>query len=106
MVFIPFLVLLAACGGWFYVCAAQANRSVKVRWLSAVAGAVEFTVLLLVVRPMIEKTQFFYRAMADVGDFQAIMTYIVLPCLIAVFLSGLKLRGWLARSAPAGSAAE
>lgn len=99
MVFIPFVILLAACGGWFYFCAAQANRSLNVRRLSAAAGGVEFTVLLLVFRPVVENTRFFYRALSDLGDFSAIMIYIVLPCLIAVFISGLLLRRWLARSA-------
>lgn len=99
MVFIPFFIMMAACGAWFYVCAAKANRGSGARWLSAVAGAAEFTVLLVVFRPVVENTRFFSRALYDLGDFSAIMTYIVLPCLIAVFVSGLMLRRWLARSA-------
>jgi hypothetical protein len=105
MVFVPFLILVVVCGGWFYVCAAQANRGSGARWLSALAGGVEFTALVLVFRPVVENTRFFYRALSDLGDFSAIMTYIVLPCLIAVFISGLWLRRWLARSAPSVSSA-
>jgi len=100
MVYLPFFVMLAACGAWFYACAAKANRGTGTRWLSAVGGGVEFTILLAVFRPMIEDMRFFRRALYDLGDFGAIMAYIVLPCLIAVFVSGLLLRRRLARSAP------
>jgi hypothetical protein len=99
MVYLPFFVLLAACGTWFYTCAAKANRGSGARWLSAVIGGGEFTLLLAVLRPMIEDTHFFRSALYDLGDFGAIMAYIVLPCLIAVFVSGLLLRRRLARPA-------
>lgn len=95
--FLPFLVLMAACGGWFYACAAMAGRSPGIRYASAIAGAAEFTVLLLVIRPIIERQRFFRGALYDHGDFGAIMLYIALPCLIAVFVSGLALRRVLAQ---------
>ena len=104
MEFVPFGIMLMICGVWFYICAAKAKRSSGARWLSAFVGGVEFSVLLLIVRRIVEKTDFFYRALMNLGDFPAIMTYIVLPCLIVVFISGLLLRRRLVRSAsPASS---
>ncbi len=92
-----FVMFLIACAIWFFACAAMAGKGVIARCGFGVLGVLEFLVMFAVLEQVMKRQNFFLDALRSGPDMGPILTYIVLPSMIVVFLSGLLLKRNLAR---------
>jgi hypothetical protein len=92
-----FIVVLIACAGWFFAVTAMAGRGIGARIGFAILGVVEFAIVSEVLTQILKNQDFFRRALRAGPDIGPIVTYIVLPSVVVVFLSGLWLKKVLSR---------
>ena len=92
-----FIVVLIACAVWFFAATAMAGRGMGARIGFAVLGVVEFAIVSEVLSQILKNQDFFRRALRSGPDIGPIVTYIVLPSVVVVFLSGLWLKSALSR---------
>lgn len=95
-----FVLALILCAGWFFAAAAMAKRGLGARIGYALLGIVVFALTTEVLHQILKRQDFFRRALRAGPDIGPITTYIVLPSLLVVFLSGLWLKKLLSRPAP------
>ena len=98
-----FVVILIACAGWFFLVGSMAKRGIGSRIGLSLLGIVEFVIVSGVLEQIVKKQDFFLRAIRSGPDMGPIMTYIVLPTVGVVFLSGLYLKSVLTRRSHAKS---
>jgi uncharacterized membrane protein YedE/YeeE len=98
------LLVLIGCAVWFFSVATMAGRGTGVRIVLTVLGIVEFVLVAAVFEAAVRNQHFFRQALRSGPDIGPIMTYIMLPTAVVVFLTGLVLRKVLRRPQPAESA--
>ncbi|HNS21447.1 MAG TPA: hypothetical protein PKH24_13170 [Sedimentisphaerales bacterium] len=92
-----FLAILIACAFWFFWVVVMAGRGVGVAIGFAFVGAAEFFIVFIVLGQVMKNQDFFLRAIRSGPDLGPILTYIAIPSVGVVFVSGLWLKKILSR---------
>ncbi|MBI9018854.1 MAG: hypothetical protein JEZ07_16510 [Phycisphaerae bacterium] len=88
-----FIVIFAACAGWFFLRGITAKKHIATCVAYSVLGIIVLFGISILFEVTIGKTNFFYRWCASGPDMAPILFCIIGPAVVLTFLVGLCIKG-------------